>query len=303
MTCRVPLYIIALSGFLCPLSAQDSLSEIEKSASALVEAFNSGDAERMADLFVEAGELVLTTGEMVVGKEAIQEHYESLFSEPERSQLALEVGSVRLLTDGVAMEDGTVHFTDSSGRVSSFFYEAVHAKQADDSWKLASVRDVEGDRSLVSEKLAALNWLIGDWIMQTKGGDTWISFSWSGDGPYIDAKAVTESPEALTTGATIRIGWDENGNGFKSWSFDAEGGFNQSDWVEVNPDEYLLKTTGFTASGERNAVTQILKRNEDGEGFLWSKRDQVIGDEVFEDSTVMAVRRPPETEKTVAKAN
>ncbi|MDF1658582.1 MAG: SgcJ/EcaC family oxidoreductase [Verrucomicrobiales bacterium] len=301
----IPLLFPALAAlilFAPSIHADDDLSKLEESAASLIEAFNAGDAEAVSNLFVEDGELVLSSGKIVIGKANLLEHYTSVFSDPERSQAALEVGSVRLLTSGMAMEDGTVHLTAPDGGVSSFFYQAVHAKQEDGSWKLASVRDVEGDQSMPAEKLGALKWLIGDWVMQTRGGDTWISFFWSEDGPYIDAKAMSESPQAPATSATMRIGWNEAEEAFKSWGFDGEGGFNESDWVESGPNEFLLKTMGVTASGEKNVVTQVLKLSNKGNVFSWSKRDQVLGGEVLADRTVQAVKRPPKPDSAVVGA-
>jgi uncharacterized protein (TIGR02246 family) len=273
--------------------SQEDLSKLEQSAVSLIEAFNEGDAEGVASLFVPQGELVLSSGELVIGTENLLSHYTTVFADPGRPQAALEAGSVRFLTGDVAMEDGTVHLTYPDGEISSHFYQAVHAKQEDGSWRFASIRDVAGDHALPSEKLLALEWLIGDWAIQTEGAHTWITFLWSPDGPYIDAKALTDSTGVPATAATMRIGWNEKEEAFHSWAFDAEGGFNQSIWFEAGESRWILKTKGVTADGETNTVTQVLSPNGSGQGFSWTKRDQVIGGAVLEDRIIQSVKRPP----------
>lgn len=272
----------------------EDLEILQESATAWVEAYNKGDAEAISSLFVARGEFALASGELLLGREEIKSYYSELFSMEARPQAALEAGSVRFVSDRIALEDGTIHLTSPEGGVSSHFYTAVHERQEDGGWLLASVRDEGGDESTPSEKLLSLEWLIGDWVIQTEAGDTWISFFWSDDGPYIDAKATTESPDAPSSSATMRIGWNENTETFQSWSFDADGGFNQSKWTTMNPGEFLLRTEGITASGETNVSTQILRELPGGAGFSWTKRDQVIAGELAEDRTLKAVKRPPE---------
>jgi uncharacterized protein (TIGR02246 family) len=273
---------------------EDDLSKLENSARNLIAAFNAGDAEALSSLFVEGGELLLASGEIILGREDLLAHYTEVFADDARPQAALEAGSVRFLTATLAVEDGTVHITSPDGEISSRYYQAVHVKQEDGNWLFASIRDEEGDHALPAEKLIALQWLIGDWIIQADGTDTWISFSWSDDGPYIDAKALTESPDSMDTAATLRIGWNEKEETFVSWGFDAEGGFNQSTWYADGPERWVLKTSGVTASGETNIATQVLDLDDSAQSFTWSKRDQILNGVIQPDRTLNAVKRPPQ---------
>ncbi len=273
--------------------SQADLEHLTKISQAFVDAFNEKKAEDIAKLFVPDGEVVLASGEIVLGQSDLVEHYSVAFSNDDTTQAALEVSSLRFITPTVATEDGTVHLTYESGEISSHHYTAVQLKQDDGSWLYASVRDQEGDHALANEKLLALQGIIGDWVIQTPEVDTWISFDWSNDGPYIDAKLLTQAAAIQSTGATFRIGWNEKSESFNSWAFDDQGGFTHSRWTPSGPDEWILKTNGVTASGETHSATQTIALDPSGQSFTWSKRDQIIGGELQPSKSVRAVKRPP----------
>ncbi len=291
------LACLAVFAALSPASAQSGsmadMETLEQSAITFVKAFNKGDAETISNLFVPDGEVVLDTGALISGRKALQDHYTNVFSAPSRPEAALETNSVRFISPEVAVEDGTVHLTYASGEISSHHFTSVHLRQEDGSWLYASVRDETGDHALPNEKLLALQWIIGDWVMQTQEGDTWISFNWSESGPYIDAKALTQAAGIRSTAATFRVGWNEHTESFNSWAFDDEGGFNHSNWTMSGPNRWILKTNGITAAGETNNATQIFEVDSSGESFTWSKRDQIIAGEVQPSQMLKAVKRPP----------
>ncbi|MEM9281822.1 MAG: hypothetical protein AAGA96_08350, partial [Verrucomicrobiota bacterium] len=204
-----------------------------------------------------------------------------------------EASSVRFVTPDVTTEDGTIHLTYDSGEVSSHYYTAVQLQQDDGTWLYASVRDQAGDHALPAEKLRALEWIVGDWVIQTPDLDTWLSFYWSESGPYIDARMVTQGGGFRATAATYRIGWNEKREAFSSWAFDDEGGFTHSSWTLASENEWILKTNGVTADGETHNATQTLSLDDSKESFTWSKRDQIIGGVLQPENSVRAVKQPP----------
>ena len=182
------------------------IGKLAENAASFIAAFNGRDAETLAGLFLPAGEIVLASGEVIATQEEILAHYTEVFSDEGQPEAAVDAGSVRFVAEDLAMEDGTFHLTYDTGEVSSHEYIAVHSRQEDGSWLIASLKDIAGDNSLPDEKLPALSWLIGDWLIEYEGSDTWISFDWSQSGPYIDARALTEAAGETGTMATMRIG-------------------------------------------------------------------------------------------------
>src|SRR5438045_9159324 len=72
---------------------------IRKSAASYVEAFNQHDAKALADLWSpDAVYLNRTTGEQVVGREAIVEQLAALFKEQHEVKLLVNVASVQFVS-------------------------------------------------------------------------------------------------------------------------------------------------------------------------------------------------------------
>jgi uncharacterized protein (TIGR02246 family) len=279
LTC-LALGLISLTHLRAQPEGKDQL-EIDKlaaNAKSFVEFYNGGDSASIAKSFLPTGEIVLANGEVVAGREEISSFYEEILSGEDRPQAALEAGSVRFVTPGIAIEDGTFHVTSPSGEVTSHHYTAVQVKQENGDWLTASIRDEIEDHAPASEKLIALEWMVGDWLIEKEGSRTFLSFSWSDDGPYIDGKALTEIAGQESTSSTYRIGWNSKRRNFVSWAFDALGGYSKSDWTTTD-NGWLLRSSGVTADGEINRSTESLVPSEDSENFLWSSRDQTIGDE------------------------
>lgn len=285
---------------LAPCAAQDNdpnqvnLDALAANAKSFVESYNKGDHDALAKLFLPEGEIVLPNGEIVAGREEIAAFYEEVFAGEEDPKAAMEAGSVRFVTPGIAVEDGTLHVTKSTGEVASHYYTAVQVKQENGNWLTASVRDELEDTAPASEKLIALGWLVGDWLIEVDGTRTFLAFEWSDDGPYLDGRALTEIAGEESTSSTYRIGWNNARKNFVSWGFDAQGGYTKSEWTNTN-DGFLLRTTGVTADGESNESTQTITPDDNLQGFTWADRDQMIGDEAQPDRSIRVVKRPPET--------
>lgn len=271
---------------------QPEIDKLAANAKSFVESYNGGDSAALAKRFLPAGEIVLANGEVVSGREEISAFYAGILAGEDRPQAALEAGSVRFVTPGIAIEDGTFHTTNPSGEVTSHYYTAVQVKQENGDWLTASIRDEIEDHAPASEKLIALEWIVGDWLIEKEGSRTFLSFSWSGDGPYIDGKALTEVAGEESTSSTYRIGWNGKRKNFVSWAFDALGGYTKADWTTAD-NGWLLRSSGVTADGEINRSTQSIIPGPDSQNFLWSSRDQTIGDEVLPDRTITVVKRPP----------
>lgn len=280
-----------------------NLEALQKSAKAYIEAFNKGDAEALAKTYLPDGEITLANGTVIAGREEIQAFFEDELAGDAKSSAALEADSLRFISPGVAVENGTLHITDAAGKVSSHDYTAIQVKQEDGSWLTASVRGQAGDKAMPAEKMSALDWIIGDWIIQMNESETKLSFEWSKLGPYIEGTASLARPGSTTDQISMRIGWDNARKGFVSWSFDGNGGFVRSDWTAAGNLMWLMRTQGVTAGGEFNQYNQFCEVDSSRQSFKWIIRDHTIGDEVQEDRVLTAVKRPPAPKGTTLNTN
>jgi len=303
-------FIALLAGFalIVPAWSDDAadsanLAALQNSAKAYVEAFNKGDAEAIAKTYLPDGEITRADGTIIAGREEIQAFYEDELAGDDKSSAALEADSVRFISPGVAVENGTLHITDAAGKVSSHDYTSIQVKQEDGSWLTASVCGQAGDKAMPAEKMSALDWIIGDWIIQMNDSETKLSFEWSKLGPYIEGTASLARPGGVTDQVSMRIGWDNARKGFVSWSFDGNGGFVRSDWTEAGNLTWLMRTHGVTAEGEINQFTQFCEVEPSRQSFKWIIRNHTIGNEVLDDMVLTAVKRPPAPKGATANTN
>jgi uncharacterized protein (TIGR02246 family) len=279
---------------------QANLDILAANAASFVASYNKAEPEALAKLFLPEGEIVLANGDIVAGRGEIAAFYQEILAGDEKPKAALEAGSVRFVTPGIAIEDGTLHVTKPSGEVVSHYYTAVQVKQETGSWLTASIRDEIEDHAPASEKLIALSWLVGDWLIEKEGTRTFLAFDWSEDGSYLDGKALTETVGQPGVTVTYRIGWNGSRKNFVSWGFDAQGGHTKSDWTGTD-DGFLLRTSGVTADGEVNQSSQSMIPDDNLQGFTWSVRDHTLGGEVQPDTSIRVVKRPPSPDSPSAR--
>lgn len=287
---------LAASSLLVSAQTDETDAAVEKlraAATSYIEAFNNEDAKGIADLFLPEGEIHSADGEVVSGREAIEARYAQLFEGDDDRKAALEVGDVRFVAPGIAVEDGVVHLTHADGTLSTHSYTALHVAQEDGNWLTARVRDEVDDLAGGHAKLQALDWLIGDWMLEVDESKSYLSFDWSDDGPFIDARSLSEAPNSLSTRATMRIAWDADKETFVSWSFDADGGYNKGEWTSQGADGWMIRMAGVTADGEILRATREVKPAASGQAFTWHSRDMSIDGELMPDRKLTVVKRPP----------
>lgn len=274
----------------------DEIPGLQKASEDFVIAYNKKDAEAIANLFTEDGEMVDLSGDdMSSGREEIRERYEEVFEDEQAPSVAIEVGSVRLVAPGVAVEDGTAHFTppgdDEPAR--SITYTAVLTKAADASWKVASSRNLEDVTEPAGHLASLRDALKGDWSAQRDDMRVDLAIGWDDTGHFLSGEMLVMQPDAEPLTTTIRFGWDGANKAVNCWTFDNAGGFAKAVWTEDEDGNFSIRTEGTTASGETMSANQHLTF-ENNDTFVWSVSDRLINGEAQPDTTLRVVRRAPE---------
>ena len=249
---------------------------IRDSAEAFTKAYNGHDAKAVAELFALKAEVTDEDGNVVKGREAIEQDFARTFTAFPDSKIQIEIGSIRFLTPNIAVEEGIVRgqpVPDLAVNVSG--YIAVHVK-AEGRWVIASVSDFEAPVELTAQDhLQELAWLIGDWIEESPDSSIKTSCRWDASGNYLIQDFVLHVPGGAFASGSMRIGWDALRNQFKSWMFNADGGHAEGYWTR-DGDSWVVKSHGVNAKGEVTSATSVY-RYIDGDTMTWHAYDRVVG--------------------------
>jgi uncharacterized protein (TIGR02246 family) len=237
------------------VSSSPAVPEIRGMMRDYLRAFNRHDPAALAAHWTGAGESVdLDSGEVTAGREAVRAVFSALFDQDEQATIDIDVHSVRLVRDDVAVVDGVtlIAFTDGSPAASRF--SAVVVKE-DGRWMLESVRETAQPAAAVvaaGKPLDALEWLVGAWEDIGEGVLASTQCFWSaGRGFLIRSHAIrgdaaasdrpmagdTRIPGLLPAGdqrpreLTEIIGWDPDRRAIRSWIFSSSGRFAEGTWT------------------------------------------------------------------------
>jgi uncharacterized protein (TIGR02246 family) len=261
-----------------------------------VVAYNNQDAAALARLFTEDGEITdLTATDLTTGRDQIQARYEEIFA-GKNQHIAIEVGSVRLVTPRLAVEDGVYHLTpanDETAPPKSTAYSAVLAKNDAGDWQIASTRNLK-DVTEAAGRLAALAAVLqGEWTYQDPQGVRLdLAFGWDAAGNHLTGEMLTTTADAEPQKGSIRISWDASKQQIVSWMFDAQGGFTHGVWIPA-ANGWLIRSEGTTSDGETLSASQQLT-TEGAETLLWSASQRVVDGGRLPDKTMRIVRQAPE---------
>ncbi|WP_010583203.1 YybH family protein [Schlesneria paludicola] len=271
---------------------QASIAESAKKYETL---YAARDAHGLAGLFTVEAELIDSTGTIFHGRESIEAEYKSTFANEPEGKISIELVSIRPVAVGLVVEDGVVTFTPSekkAGPVERTRYTATHVKQADGTWLLASVRELEQDRATPHERLQAMAWLIGEWHEEVDGTSIATKWNWSKDHNFLVSEfTVVESREKKWHGSN-RLGWDAERKQFRSWIFDSSGGFGEGFWNEDDGGGWSVNLSAIDADGVRSS-SKIQYTSDGANAIRVTQQDRVRAGISLPGSSHRIVRQPP----------
>jgi uncharacterized protein (TIGR02246 family) len=278
----------------------EDIRAIRATGAAFTKAYEAGDAKAAAVLFTSEAEFVDESGNVIQGRDAIEQSLTEFFAQHPECRLQTQIDSIRLISPGVAVEDGS-SLMMCAERPSPLEcrYTTVYVKN-DGKWLTASIRDrtpavVREHR----EQLQQLHWLLGDWI--DEGEDALVNFSCrsTDNGNFLirTFNILIAGREAMS--GTQRIGWDPLSGKLRTWIFDSEGAWGEGFWYH-NDNTWMLKCTGVNADGEPASSTSIYTFIND-HTMTWQSVDNEIGGVLQPDSDVYTiVLQAPGPEPAVA---
>jgi uncharacterized protein (TIGR02246 family) len=263
---------------------------IAKAAEAFVASFQKEDATALANFWVEDGDYVDPDGLALSGRKAIADDFAQMFKDIDGQTLRVEIHSIRFPAPDTAIEDGvTSVFTADGSLPIRMRYTNVMVKR-DGQWRLASVRETPYTPPSNYEYLRPLEWLIGDWIQETKDGHiNRVVFEWAPERNFIIATRMVGVNGAVLDNGHQRIGWDAASKHLRSWTFEPDGGFAEGAWIKEG-DKWVNRVSSVTRTGSLMVSTMVVTR-VDADTITCEAKEQVLDGKPVPDAPLITMKR------------
>jgi len=259
---------------------------------AFVKAYNAGDVKALADLFTEDAEATDESGIVIKGRNTITELFAELFEESPGSQIAITVESLRFPAPGVALETGRTKITPADGDSPELGRYTVLFVKKDDKWLQANVQEVFENRVTPHERLAELDWMVGEWVDESDNGVATTSCHWSSDKNYLLRDYTIHIAGKPVMSGTQRIGWDPLARQIRSWIFESDGGHGEGLWAR-DGNQWIVKLSGALPTGRKATSTQVITFVSK-DIARWKSVDRTVGGSLLPDiEEIVLVRKPP----------
>jgi uncharacterized protein (TIGR02246 family) len=265
-----------------------------------VESYNRRDSKSMAGMWSpEAVYQDPSTGEGVVGREAIAKQLDDVFAGAEDAKLAVTIDSIDFVSPNVVIEKGVADITYSEAAPEKFEYSAVHVKR-DGQWLLDRVSEVEVPPPPPShyEQLKELEWMVGRWIDSDETATIQTDCAWTKNKNFLTRSfAVVVGDQIGMSGMQV-IGWDPAAKQIRSWVFDSDGTFGEGTWSR-DEDTWTIKQVGTLPDGKKSSATHIITRLDDNSS-TWQSIDRTTDGEIEPNiEEVLVVRAPTEADVVI----
>jgi uncharacterized protein (TIGR02246 family) len=286
------MFIVAggLARAQAPATAPTPEQAIIETIRTYVDAYNRRDAVAVADHCAEnAMMLAVDTQEKIIGRDAIREDLARQFEADPKSQLEVNVTSIRLVTDTVAIEDGIATVL-RDGNASQSTYSVVHVKQKD-GWKIDSVRETD-----VPEKsgpqLSQLSWLVGRWADSDEDATVESQVKWARNDKFLTMSFRVDVPDASPLEGTQIIGVDPATGKIRSWLFDSDGGIGQGSWSSQD-GKWVVELKMTLPTGESASAVNVYTP-VDASRYTWHSRSRIVAGQFLPDMDEVLVNRVSE---------
>jgi uncharacterized protein (TIGR02246 family) len=263
---------------------------IRDAAASYVEAFNKHEPQAVADHWSpDAVYLNRSTGEGVVGRDAIVEQFAALFEEQPELKLEVTVSSIQFVSPNVAIEQGTAKIMTPNTEPEEIEYSAVDVKR-DGKWLLDRVTDQSKEVIPTHyEQLKSLEWMVGSWTDETTEAEVELDCNWAKNKNFLTrAFKISIDGQIEMSGMQV-IGWDPAAKAIRSWTFDSNGTFSEATW-KSRGDRWFVHNRGVLPDGRPATMINVMKKVGD-DSFTWQTIERTAGEELLPNIGEMAIVR------------
>jgi uncharacterized protein (TIGR02246 family) len=279
-----------------PPAGMDATAEeaaIRANAEEYVESYNRRDSKTMASMWSpDAVYMDPTTGEGVVGRDAIAKQFDYAFAGSEDAKLKIDIESIDFLSPNVALEKGRAIVTYAEFPPEITDYTAVHVKR-DGKWLIDRVSEVEEPAPPPThhEQLKELDWMVGSWIDDSDGTRIETDCEWTKNQNFLTRSFKLSIGDRINLSGMQIVGWDPATKQIRSWVFDSDGGFSEGKWTHKG-NHWIIQQVGTLPDGGQTTATNIITYI-DNDSFTWQATDRTVDGEVLPNIDEGLVRRKP----------
>ena len=262
---------------------------IRKAASDFDQAFNSGNAEKVAGLWTVDAEYIDEDGQRFVGRDLIKKEYADFFAANPRAKISSVTDSVRVINDTTAVEDGRAMIQPPpAGAPGSSRYTALYVLH-EGKWLLGSVHDMRVASPSNYHRLDDFEWLIGTW--QASEGDVQIETTcrWLKNKSFVERTYQVITAGLPSASGTQIIGWDPEQQQMCSWNFSSDSGYAKEVWKPL-ANGWRTQSSGVRGDGTRTTAVKVFQKLDDDTLSLKST-DRTLGGVRLPDLKEVILRR------------
>lgn len=235
---------------------------VRKAASDFDQAFNSGNAEKVAGLWAVDAEYIDEDGQRYLGRDVIKKEYANFFSANPHAKISSVTDSVRVIDDTTAVEDGRAMIQPPpAGTPGSSRYTALYVLH-EGNWLLSSVHDMRVASPSNYHRLDDFEWLIGTW--QAGEGDVRIETTcrWLKNKSFVERTYQVIKAGLPATSGTQIIGWDPEQQQLCSWNFSSDSGYAKEVWKPL-ANGWWTQSSGVLGDGTKTTAVKVFQRVDD----------------------------------------
>ncbi len=224
---------------------------IRSEAESVAQAFNHGDAKKLASHWAEDAEYILPSGEILKGRDKIEQGFKKFFSDNQGVQMQVAISQIRFPRRKEAVEEGSAVVSRPGEKPKELTYEVSYEKRKA-GWKIVHVEETVAAPSNY-EHLKELEWLTGEWVDDSEIVEVETLAQWTENNNFITLSFRVQREGRSALAGTQVIGWDPSIKSIKSWVFDSLGGFGQGIWSREG-SRWTVRATGVLITGEKTSA-------------------------------------------------
>jgi uncharacterized protein (TIGR02246 family) len=235
------------------------IPELRALLTAMEESFSRGDAKELAACWTPSGDFTGPAGERVEGRPNIEKAFRDFLAVRKNSKLKLQVVSLRLANDGLALVD-TIPEVQPASRSTDMAGLSLVLVKREGRWLIESARETLTYAPSQAQPMNELAWMVGDWsddVSSRSGVSMHSTCDWTANRTFLIRKFEVEGKSGASRAGTEVIGWDPRARRIRSWVFESNGGFGESAWVR-DGNRWLIRYSGTQADGSEVSATNIL---------------------------------------------